>query len=1048
VSGSCIHISLLGEFRIEYESGLTPSFSGDRPISLLAYLLLHRQAPVSRQYLAYTLWPDSSDSQARTNLRNLYYTLRKTLPDADQYIAADSMTLQWRSDTDVMLDVAEFDKALAATKTAVSAQEKITFLEQAAELYKGDLLPGSYDDWIMPLREELRQAFVDALQQLVGLLEQEGQYRSAMRVAQRLIQHDPLDEPAYVQLMRLHALNGDRAGVRRVYEACVSALGRELNLEPSPATQAAYEELLRLPIAAAPSTPALELLPDVGQIRPLPLPVPATHFIGRELELAQTADRLADPACRLLTIVGPGGIGKTRLALQTAVNLQPLFNDGSAWVALNALQTGEQLAAAVAGALNQRLRGVAGAEKELFPLLANKELLIVLDNAEAFGSRSEHLLPSTGFLSRLLEQSTAVKLLVTSRQALGLPQEWRFDLGALPLPEEEADGFAEGNSAVQLFVQSGRRAAGSFSPTENDYLAIANICRLVGGMPLGIELAASWLRLLSPAEIAREIENSLDFLTTAQGHLPPRHRSLRAVFDYSWSLLSPDEQQILLRLSVFQGGFTREAARQVAMADLPQLSALVDRSLVQRTGSGRYNLHNVIRQYAAEAGAAADTDADAAENAYGQTRQRHSDFFLRWLAEQDSALRGAGQKGVLTAVSAELANIRAAWQYALVNRQTDLLGDAAFPLFYFFELRGLLSEGEAVLRTASEALQQGMDTSGDRAARRTICALNIYQAFLGFRQGKVAGAEALLRSAVSEAEALAATFALEASSFEVVQSHAMLYLGVLEWAFGRFEEAVGCLQNSLVAAGRQQAQWEAVMDQVYLGMVRLDQGLLAEARRLLIEAQPAANSVGDPRLLANAALIFGRINLLLGRLDEAEQSLAECLEMSQETRDPNSITYALLYLGMVKQAQGDLPAARQLMEQSMALYAKFNDLVGLERAWVTMGFLELAADDLGAARDRFLSFLKAKERTHSIRYVLAVVLGMASVRALSGDFFTALVWTTAVLQHRGIDWEARQRGQTLYAELESWLTPQQIADGRQQAESQSFESVLDAVVNL
>jgi DNA-binding SARP family transcriptional activator len=226
VSGSGLHISLLGEFHVTFSSGLTPNFSGDRPVSLLAYLLLHRQAPVSRQHLAFTLWPDSTESQARTNLRNLYYTLRHTLPDADRYIAADAMTLQWRADADVFLDVAEFEGALAEAKTAELAQEKIENLEKAAAIYKGDLLPGNYDDWIMPRREELRQAFVDALRQLVQLQEQVGEYRAAARAGRRLIQQDPLDEPAYVQLMRLHALNGDRAGVRRVYEACVEALRR------------------------------------------------------------------------------------------------------------------------------------------------------------------------------------------------------------------------------------------------------------------------------------------------------------------------------------------------------------------------------------------------------------------------------------------------------------------------------------------------------------------------------------------------------------------------------------------------------------------------------------------------------------------------------------------------------------------------------------------------------------------------------------------------------------------------------------------------------
>jgi mycothiol synthase len=618
-------------------------------------------------------------------------------------------------------------------------------------------------------------------------------------------------------------------------------------MEPATATQAAYEELLHLD---APISPPDTLL-AVGQIRPSPLLIPGTFFIGRETELAQIAERLADPACRLLTIVGPGGIGKTRLALQTGISHKPIFKDGVAWVALNTLQSPEQLAAVIAESLNYRLRGLTSGETELIPLLEDKELLLILDNFE-------QILPAADFLTRLLEQTLAVKLLVTSRQTLELPQEWRFDLGALPLPDEESCNALVDNSAMQLFVQSGRRADSTFAPTEDDYLAIAHICQLVGGIPLGIELAASWLRVISCTEIAQEIEKSLDFLTVTLSHLPPRHRSLRLVFDYSFGLLTPEEQQILLRLSIFQGSFSREAAEQVAMTGLPQLSALVDRALVQRTAVGRYGLHNVIRQYAAE-----QLQADPAT--YAETAQRHSRFYLQWLAEQDGDLRGSRQKEALTVVAAKIANVRAAWKWALARRQPEALYRAAFPLFYFYEVRGLLAEGEAAFRLAAESLQQETEAASP-GTQLAICALTIYQAYLGFRQGKVAIAEGLLRSTAGELQTLAD---------ETLFSQAMYYLGILEWSLGHFANAIDCLQNSLLLAERQHDEWGAVSAQVYLGLVRHDQGQLAEARRQLRAVQPAVRKLGDPRLLANALLISGRINLLLGYLDDAGRELLQ-----------------------------------------------------------------------------------------------------------------------------------------------------------------------------
>lgn len=1025
-----LHITLFGEFGLVFREKTAPGFSGERPISLLAYLLLHRHTAVSRQHLAFTFWPDSSDSQARANLRNLLYTLRQTLPDADAYLAADAMTLQWRADASFTLDVAEFETALAAAKTAVPDDDKLRWLETAVSYYTGDLLPGNYEDWIIPRREALRQAYQEALHQLVILLEQNGNFRAAARYAQSLIQHDPLDETAYVQLMRLQALSGDRAGVRRAYEQCVTALRRELDVEPGPATQAAYEQLLRqeAPATAVPAAiPVPEPEARPTQIRPSSLPAPATPFIGREAELAHLAELLADPNCRLLTIVGPGGIGKTRLALQTAVGHQPVFADGVAWVSLNAPQTPDQLAAAIAEALRYRLSGAGDAETELLHVLASKELLLVLDNFE-------HLLPAADFLTRIVGGTTAVKLLITSRQALELREEWRFDLGELPLPDEQLVETLADNSAVQLFIQSARRAASARPLTEADYPAIAHICRLVGGMPLGIELAASWMRLLSCAEIAQEIEKSLDFLTVSLRSLPPRHRSLRALFDYSWDLLTPAEQKILVRLAVFRGGFTREAAAQVAAAGLPQLAALVDRSLVQRTAVNRYNLHNVIRQYAGD-------HLQANPDAFRETARQHSHYYLQWLADQDAVLRGPGQKDGLTAVAGELANVRAAWQWAVDNRavgqqQAGLLSLAAFPLFYFYELRGLLHEGEAAFRLAAESLKQDRDAASGET-QVAFCAMQTYQAYLSFRTGKMALAETLLRQTMARLQTLAD---------ETLLGYSARHLGLIEWSLGRFTEALNLLQTSLTLAERQQDRWGMAMAQVYLGMIRQDQGQLTAARQQLTAVLPAVKTLGDPRLLGNALLIAGRTNLLLGHLAEAEQQLAAGLEATRETNDPNSITYATHYLGLVKQAQGDLPAARQFIEQSMALFSEFNDLVGLERASVAMGFLEIDAGNFEAARSYFLTFLRARQRVHAVRYILAAVLGTAVVRAHFGDPFTALVWTLSVLQHPGLDWEARRRAETLCANLQERLPSDQITLA-QQAAGQPFEAVLADVLS-
>ena len=1018
MTDSQLQITLFGEFSLVYAGSPVPAFSGDRPISLLAYLLLNRHTAVSRQHLAFTLWPDSSESQARTNLRNLFYTLRQTLPNADTHLAADSMTLQWRPDSDFTLDVAEFEEALTAAKTAGSDSDKIQCLETAVSFYKGDLLPGNYDDWIMPLREELRQQYLAALHQLVALLEQQQAYRTAARYSQRLLQQDPLDERAYVQLMRLHALSGDRAGLRRVYETCLATLRRELDVEPGPATQAAYEQLLRLEApAAAILIPSPEKVPPpTSRLRPLPQPT--TPFIGREAELAQVAELLADPNCRLLPIVGPGGMGKTRLALETASGHQAIFPDGVIWVPLTPVQTAGQVADAIAEALRYRLSGATPAEDELINLLAAKQMLLVLDNFE-------HLITATGFLTDLMAATTAIKLLVTSRQSLALQQEWRFELGELPLPDQEAPDTMSTNSAVLLFEQSARRAASTITLTAGDYPAIARICHLVGGIPLGIELAASWMRLLSCAEIAEEIEKSLDFLTASLRNVPPRHRSLRAVFDHSWQLLSPAEQQVLSRLTIFHGGFTREAAAQIAGAHLPLLSALNDRSLVQRTAVGRYSLHNLVRQYASD-----HLQADPA--AQQATTQQHSHYYLQWLADQDAALRGPDQREALIAIALELANIRFAWQHVLNTLPLNLLQQASFTLFYFYGLRGLMQEGELNFRLAADKLRSAPDATSQEM-QLAIHHMQTSQAYFALRLGQVTTAETLLQQAVTE---------LQSFAEEPIFTYSLRYLGLTMGTKGRLDEAIQLFQQSLALANRYDRRWDTAIAQAYIGMTHHDKGLMSEAQPYLAAALANSRALGDPRLIAYSLLLSSRTNLEVGQLATASEQAEESLMVAGQTNDSYIINMVYQILGLLKQAQGDLTAARQLLEKSMESFALIDDLLSVERIFVSMGFLEIASGNLPAAKTLFLKILQVKQREQSPMHILGAIIGLATLRAHEGDPITALAWTLFVLHHSTIEWKMRLRAENLRAELESELTPDQIATAQAQAAQRTLAGII------
>jgi len=351
---SVLHIRLLGEFSLTYGDQAVTTVNTARLQSLLAYLVLHRDVPQSRYHLAFQFWPDSTESQARTNLRKLFHQLHQALPEADRFLRADAQTVQWRPDAPFSLDVAEFERAIAQANSRQALRETVA-------LYRGDLLPSCYDDWITPERERLRQAFIEAVERLVGALEDAGDSRAAINYAQRLLQYDPLREATYRRLMRLHALSGDRAGVLRVYETCVAVLQRELGIEPAPATREARDYLLRMepPAVALPPPSALHNLP-----------APTTSFVGREREIAQVRQLLE--RSRLVTLTGAGGCGKTRLALRVAEDLVAEYPDGVWWAELAALADPTLVCPTVAAVLGVREQSGRPLEATLAAILRPK----------------------------------------------------------------------------------------------------------------------------------------------------------------------------------------------------------------------------------------------------------------------------------------------------------------------------------------------------------------------------------------------------------------------------------------------------------------------------------------------------------------------------------------------------------------------------------------------------------------------------------------------------------------------------------------------------
>lgn len=778
-----------------------------------------------------------------------------------------------------------------------------------------------------------------------------------------------------------------------------------LDLIPSPQAPASAE------------SPAPRLAPN--------LPAATTPLVGRSPELAQIGRLLHDPRCRLLTLTGPGGIGKTRLAVEVARQQHERFADGAHFVSLAGIDSSELIVPTIADALKFTFAGQAEPKAQLIHYLLTKQVLLLLDNFE-------HLLQGAVLLSEILAQAPQVKLLVTSREQLHLQAEWTFAVQGLPLPESAQAGELEASSAASLFLQRAQQAHIGFSLADDERPAVMRICQLVEGMPLGIELAAAWVRMLSCREIAYEIERGLDFLTASMRDAPERHRSIRAVFDHSWRLLSPPEQQVMQRLAVFRGGFTRDAAEKVAGASLVLLSALVDKSLVRHDPGGRYDLHELIQQFAA-----AHLQEDPAE--MEAARRRHCETYLALLQSGEAGLRSSRQKDTFDGLKPEIDNIRAAWDFGVAQAEIGLLRRAMGPLYYFYELHQYFQEAETLYAQAAARLRQltaKLDPPAAPADQARLAGalggLLAYQAFFNQRLGRNPAALSLYRASLEMLRPLQESLYL---------GFALVHYGIVSLVSGDFTEASPALLEGLSLSRTLEHPWLQTVALGFLGMLAHEQGDDAAAYSSLSEAMAFCRDMGDPHVTLLTGILFSQTLQAMGRLGEAQDLLHEGLKIARQTDNRWGIGLGLEQMAMLAQSAGDHLQARRWLEQSVALHREVGDLWSLSRALTAQCRLELAQQDLAVAERCALEAFKTAVEVRYNLNALDALASLAEVYARQGRRQPALKLALVLLQHPAAPQNTREHAARLRADLEAHLSPAQIQAARAQAQNHTLESL-------
>ncbi len=664
---AALELRFLGGIFIHLDNAPLTALKSKKGQALLCYLAVTGKEH-SRSALSGLLWTDVSEKNARATLRK---TLSRLKPHLRSHLTITRESIAFSQEAAHWLDVNEFEAGL-------TPESDFKRLQGAVSLYLGDFLDGFYlpdaplfDEWVLSKRAQLREAVLQALNVLVTHFTIENDYRTAISYARRSLDIEPWHEEAHRELMGLLSLSGQRSAALMQYETCRQTLEHDLGIEPAPATVTLYEQIRQgqfgelMLAGTASSTGSVVEAQIAKQGRPIAhrLPALTTPLVGRLNERTELSARLAQSDVRLVTILGPGGIGKTHLATAVAHEIAESgrFDDGVLFVSLTSVTTRQQFVSAVADRLNLSLGSTREPEKSLLRLLRGKAHLIVLDNFE-------QLLTEADILELLMDEAPQSKLLLTSRERIKLREEWVLDLAGLPYPDSVQEAGAAESDAVTLFAQRARQMRSNFSLDRN-LAPVVRICQLTQGMPLALEQAASWIRVSSAGDIANQIENNIDSLSTSLRYIPQRHRAMRSVFDGSWRWLSDEERSVFCRLSVFQGGFILEAAEQVTDASPPILSALIDKSLLLRSPQAgratRYDMHELIRQYAHE------RLMESGEAAVRLAQESHINYFLSFAERAEKFWDTAHEGEWLQLLEAERDNFHAALRWALESGRTE-----------------------------------------------------------------------------------------------------------------------------------------------------------------------------------------------------------------------------------------------------------------------------------------------------------------------------------------------------------------------------------------
>lgn len=934
-------LTLLGYPSAAFNGTPIVDFISQKALALVAYLAVEPR-PHSREALATLLWAELPPERALGNLRQALHNAQKLLPEA---LIVSRLSVQWNPAYPLRLDVAALESAAPLGDAEVIS------------LHQGDFFEGvSFEDadaleqWIITRREGYRVTYTHRLEHHIQAAYERRDWPTLEQLVARAIAHDPLDERPYRMLWRTLARRGDISNAISSAQTLRETLDRELGVPPSAETET-LERRLRLAQADAPHN----------------LPSVATAFVGREPELRQIGTWLHQPEARLITLTGIGGSGKSRLAREAAAQNARSFINGVRYVPLAPLTSEVYLVSAVAGALGVSLQNQPNPLQAVLDHLAQRELLLLFDNAE-------HLAGVADLVAQILGAAPDCCVLVTSRQALGLREEWVLPLDGLPVDAPDAP-------ALQLLTQIAAQQGYSLPAADP---AVRRISALLEGLPLGLELAASLLSQVPAPQLADRLAESLDALQSGWHNPEPRHISLRAVFDASWEALNAARQQALARLSIFASPFTAEAASAVCAVDAGMLRSLTTRSLVREQGE-RFSLHAVILRYARER--LGDPTALMAQ---------YVAFYLQRLTDAEQAFTARDIPAALALMSAEIDHLRQLWAHALAMRDLTLIERMTHTMHRYYEASALYAEGQAFFRMADETLRLNPDVPAERALRGRLRA---HEAGVLLRLGRVPEASASAEEAVQAFEGDAAlsehlAFALNA-------------LGIAQLYTGQINAAIASLERC-AALYRQLGRVERIKPLVNLGSVYTRTGDLDRAHAALQEADTLAQQMNDRMAHYHIKNGLGTICALRGDLKESLPHLLEAQQLAEQAGFVSGQAMTLYNRADVHLQLGSPQRAADLARQALALARQIQDHRAATYALATLALAQTKMND-PAARETLVQALHEAQTTQSEPLLLVALFAGAAWCAAHGHAQLAQRLRALVAAHPATEADYRRR---------------------------------------